>query len=151
MKKRMQTLAKKRLIDFLSDRKLRLTSQRDFILKHFLDTEGQLTAEELYELLKKRDETIGHATVYRTLRLFVNAGIARELHLGDGSVRYEADIEGIRKGYLVCSECGKRVEFSDDEMDSLGKRLSKEHGFSIDNRSVVFFGICPDCQQNGMR
>src|SRR5437588_5002722 len=68
---------------------LRRTGQRDLILDIFLRTEEHLTSEDLYWLVQKKDQSVGHTTVYRTLKLLIEAGLAREVRFGDNKTYYE--------------------------------------------------------------
>jgi Fur family ferric uptake transcriptional regulator len=145
MKKETQNIASKRLSEYLSEKKLRATSQREIILKTFIDLGMHPTAEELYESLKKFDASIGHATVYRALRLFVDAGIARELNFNDGSVRYESIAGKEPHDHLVCVKCGTSLEFTDSRIKSIQDETASKYGYTLKNRSHILFGTCSKC------
>ena len=90
---------------------LRRTAQRDLILEVFLRTEEHLTSEDLYWLVQKEDPTVGHTTVYRTLKLLTEAGLAREVRFGDNKTYYEHHFEHQHHDHMICTECCKVIEF----------------------------------------
>src|SRR5665647_1039194 len=99
-------LEKKKLFnDFAMSKGLRSTRQRDIILDIFLSTHQHISVEELYMKIKSGNSGIGHATVYRTLKLFTEAGLAREILLHDGQTRYEHVVAGEHHDHLVCTGC----------------------------------------------
>lgn len=132
---------------YLSEQNLRMTTQRELILKTFCKQKKHVTAEQLYEILKKIDPTIGHATVYRTMKLLTEAGIARELNFGEGSVRYEPDTAKEHHDHLVCVKCGENIEFLDEEIETLQNRIVNKYGYKLVDHSLNLYGICPKCQK----
>src|SRR6266511_3070546 len=89
---------------------LKRTSQRDLILDIFLRTEAHITSEDLYRLVRPRDSSIGQTTVYRTLKLLTEAGLAREVRFGDGRTHYEHNYKHQHHDHMICSECGKIID-----------------------------------------
>ena len=90
---------------------LKRTAQRDLILDVFLRTEEHMSSEDLYNLVKREDPTVGHTTVYRTLKLLAEAGLAREVRFGDGRTRYEHNYKHPHHDHMICTECGRTIEF----------------------------------------
>src|SRR5437870_875857 len=88
---------------------LKRTTQRDLILDVFLHTEGHMAGVDLYRLVTKKDPTVGPTTVYRTLRLFSDAGLERELRFGDGRAHYEHSYTHQHHDHMICSDCGKII------------------------------------------
>jgi Fur family ferric uptake transcriptional regulator len=88
----------------------KLTNQRDVILQVFEIAEGHLTAEEIYQRARRQDPTLGYTTVYRTMKLLVECGIARGEKFNDGHTRYEYDYRQKHHDHLICTECGLVVE-----------------------------------------
>lgn len=132
---------------FLAEKSLRMTTQRELILKTFCKQKKHVTAEQLYDILKKLDSSIGHATVYRTLKLLTEAGIARELNFGEGSVRYEPDLDKEHHDHLVCVKCGEHIEFLDEEIEKLQNRIVEKYGYELVDHSLNLYGICPKCRK----
>lgn len=126
---------------------LRRTSQRDLILEIFLATEEHLSSEDLYWLVQKQDPSVGHTTVYRTLKLLAEAGLAREVRFGDGKTYYEHHYNHEHHDHLICTECGRIIEFLSAEIEELQDRMAEKYGFLLTNHSLRMWGICEDCQK----
>lgn len=133
--------------EFISRRNLRMTPQRTLILDIFLKRQGHLSAEQLYDMVKKKDPTIGQATVYRMLRLLSESGIAREVDFGDGVSRYEADVGKEHHDHLICTQCNKEVDVVDTEIEKLQERLAKKHGFLLTGHKMYLYGLCSSCRK----
>jgi len=131
---------------FIADRKLKLTPQRILIIEAFLEQGEHVSSEELYDLVKSRNPSIGQATVYRTLKLLAEAGIADEVVFGDGVVRYERRDKHAHHDHIVCDRCYQQLEFHDPVIEDLQVKQAKKHGFTLTSHKMVLFGICPDCQ-----
>ena len=125
---------------------LRHTGQRDLILEIFLRTEEHLSSEDLYWLVHKEDSSVGHTTVYRTLKLLTDAGLAREVRFGDGKTYYEHHYNHEHHDHLICTECGKIIEFFSAEIEELQDKMAEKYGFRLTNHSLRMWGICEDCQ-----
>lgn len=131
---------------YLLKKNLRDTPQREMILDAFLKYEGHISAEQLYDIVKKRDPSIGQATVYRVMKLLVEAGLAREVDFGDGIIRYEHFYKHPHHDHLICTKCGKTVEVMDSIIEELQKRLAESFGFKLTDHEMYLYGICEDCQ-----
>ena len=131
--------------DFASAKGLKSTKQRDIILDCFLSCHQHLTTEELYLKLKTDNPNIGFATVYRTLKLFAESGIAREIQFGDGQTRYEHMHVGEHHDHLVCTRCGTIVEFENETIEKLQSEVAAQHGFTIMNHKLELYGFCGKC------
>ena len=128
----------------------KLTPQRRAIVDTIVDSEGKhLTAEEIYDEVKKKCPEIGLATVYRTILLLEEIGIVSRLHLNDGCSRYELvhSDERHRHHHLICNDCNSVIEVEDDLLDELEESIEKNYGFKIMDHSVKFYGICKECQE----
>ena len=138
---------KKRFIDFATAKGLRSTRQRDIILDVFLSTHQHVSVEELYLKIKSGNPGIGYATVYRTLKLFTEAGLAREILLHDGQTRYEHAEAGEHHDHLVCTGCNTIIEFEDETIEKLQNDIATRHGFLIKNHKMEIYGLCATCKQ----
>jgi Fur family ferric uptake transcriptional regulator len=134
-----------RLKEHLSSKGLKMTPQRRVILDMFLDMEGHLSAEELYHIVRQADPAIGQATVYRTVKLLAEAGIAKRVDFGDGITRYEPRYGVSHHDHIVCEKCRRHVEFVDQEIEKLQEKQAGVHGFRLTSHRMVLYGICPDC------
>ncbi len=137
---------KKTFNDFALNRGLRSTRQRDIILDIFLSTHQHVSVEELYLKIKAGNQGIGSATVYRTLKLFVEAGLAREIQLHDGQTRYEHVVVGEHHDHLVCTGCNSIIEFEDETIEKLQNEIAVRHGFLIRNHKLEIYGLCASCR-----
>jgi len=126
---------------------LRRTEQRDLILDTFLSTEEHLTSEDLYGLIHKIDPDVGLTTVYRTLKLLTDAGLAREVRFGDGKTYYEHHYNHEHHDHMICTECGKVIEFFSPEIEALQDQMASNFGFRPTHHSLRLWGICANCQR----
>jgi len=126
---------------------LKRTAQRDLILEVFLRTEEHLSSEDLYRLVQREDPTVGQTTVYRTLKLLVDAGLAREVRFGDGRTRYEHNYNHPHHDHLICTECGKTIEFFSAELEAIQDAIVAKHKFKQTQHSMRIFGVCAQCQR----
>lgn len=126
---------------------LKRTAQRDLILEVFLRTEAHLSSEDLYRLVQKEDPSIGHTTVYRTLKLLTEAGLAREVRFGDGRAHYEHNYKHQHHDHMICSECGKVIEFFSAELEAIQDATAAKHKFQITQHLLRIIGICADCRR----
>jgi len=133
-------------IYFLRRKGLKLTRQRETILKAFLKIEEHPSTEELYKVIKRKESNIGHATVFRTLKLLIEAGIAREVYLGDKRVRFEHGHGHRHHDHLVCQACSKLIETVDSEIEKLQDDLCKKFDFIPISHRLQIFGICKECK-----
>lgn len=133
---------------FLRHRGLKQTRQRKVILEAFLDTDEHLTAEDLYRMVQERDSAIGFATVYRSLHLMVEAGIAREREFSAGRKFYEHVVgESQDHHHLICIKGGPIVEFYlPDSMKRELEKIADEHGFVLTDYTLELFGVSPEKQ-----
>jgi len=137
---------KKVFQDYITEKGLKSTRQRDVILDSFLAAERHLSIEELYRRIRDQHPNIGYATVYRTLKLFAESGIAREIRFGDGQTRYEHADEGEHHDHLVCTRCGAIMEFSNPAVEAIQDEIALSHGFVIQYHKMELYGLCAACQ-----
>jgi Fur family transcriptional regulator, ferric uptake regulator len=126
----------------------KLTPQRRAVVNMVIENRGKhLTAEELYDLVKKECPEIGLATVYRTIQLLEEIGLLSKLNLDDGCNRYELidEDEVHQHHHLICRKCGKVIEVEEDLLDAIEKNVENQYKFKIENHSVKFLGICEEC------
>jgi len=137
----------KRVIAALRHRGYRLTPQRRAVLEVIAGTDEHLTPADIYHRVRGRHRSIGLVTVYRTLDVLSELGLICELRTEDGGRSYLLTRPSEHHHHLVCSNCGKVVNFTGCQLGELERRLSHETGFQIDHHLLEFTGCCPDCQQ----
>lgn len=142
----MKRTKKKLFQDFIARKGLKTTRQRDIILDFFLSSERHMSIEDLYLKLRSKYPGIGYATVYRTLKLFAEAGVANEIQFGDGQTRYECVGEGEHHDHLVCTRCGAISEFENETIEKLQAEVAAGYGFLIETHKLELYGQCAKCQ-----
>jgi len=143
---RKQT-AFQQLSAYLSSQGLRSTKQRDHILQVFVDAGRHLSAEELYILIKEAYPGIGYATVYRTLKLLADAGLADERRFEDGFTRYEFKNSGSHHDHLICTQCGTILEFENERIEALQQDVARKNHFKVHSHKLELYGLCAACQK----
>jgi Fur family transcriptional regulator, ferric uptake regulator len=126
---------------------LKRTAQRDLILDVFLRTEGHVSGEDLYRLVREQDASVGQTTVYRTLRLLTDAGLAREVRFGDGRAHYEHNYKHQHHDHMICSKCSKIIEFYSPELEAIQDAMAAKHRFELTSHLLRMIGICADCRR----
>lgn len=134
---------------FISEKKLKHSKPREWILAVFLSIEKHLTVDELWAAVKKKYPSVGFATVYRTLKLLCESGLCSELRLEDGTTRYEHRYGHDHHDHLVCTECGHVIEVFDEVIERLQEQLMKRNGFSPCYHRMNLYGVCKDCRKKG--
>jgi len=130
---------------------LKQTAQRDTILRAFLDTREHLSTDELYRIVKKKDDSIGFTTVYRTLKLLAECGLASEVAFHDGVTRYEAQYNRRNHHHMVCTECGSSVEFFSPEIERVEQEIGRKNRYLTTRHSFQIYGVCETCQKKARR
>ena len=133
---------------YLRQNGLKKTYQKDLILETFLNTEGHLSVEDIYALVKKRDRKVGVVTVFRTLKSLTACGIAREITLGDGLTRFEHSYHHPNHHHIVCTECHKAIEFVCPELERIQGEIIQRYHFKPIHHRFQTYGICEDCREH---
>lgn len=137
---------KDKIISELDKNGLRKSSKRNAIITAFVASKKHLNADELYKIVKRKDAGIGFVTVYRTLKLLVQYGFAREVDFKDGFTRYEINDEpAVQHDHLICIQCGSVTEFKDPAIERLKDKASGDTRFRPVFHRFEIFGICRQC------
>jgi Fur family transcriptional regulator, ferric uptake regulator len=138
---------RQRLASYMAKKGLRSTAQRRLIVDTFFEGSAHMTIEDLLTEVRARDRGIGYATVYRTLKLLAECGVASERRFGDGLSRYElADEASTHHDHLICISCGRIVEFEEPKIEVLQDAVAERHGFTVTSHKHELYGICPECR-----
>lgn len=132
-----------KLVTWLARKRLKVTQQRRLITEVFFDPahrESHPTVEELYLRVRAREPKIGYATVYRTLKLLVESGLAAPNRLGDNQTRYEPEIPGEHHDHLVCVRCNAVIEFEDERIEELQHEIAARYGLKLTDHHMVLYG-----------
>ncbi len=123
-----------------AERGLRITEQRRVIARVLSESEDHPDVEELHVRASKLDPGISIATVYRTVRLFEEAGILDRHDFGDGRARYEAAPEA-HHDHMIDVESGRVIEFVDPELESLQRQIAERLGFRLVDHRMELYGV----------
>ncbi len=133
---------KERWRTYIQDKRLNVTAQREAIVEQFLRTRDHVSIDELLSKVRKRQPKVGYATVYRTLKLLVDSGLAVERQFGDGQARFE--VVGDHHDHLICVKCGLILEFEDNEIERLQDKIAvRLGGFTVLRHRHELYGVCP--------
>lgn len=139
---------KERWRAYLDDRRLNTTVQREAIVEQFLKTPDHVSIDELLAKVRRRHHRVGYATVYRTLKLLVDSGLAIERQFGDGQARYE--VAGAHHDHLICARCGHILEFEDEEIERLQEKIAQRlGGFTVIRHRHELYALCPKARGAG--
>lgn len=130
---------------FVASRGLRFTRQRQRIAEAFLRAGTHLAVEELYARVKRAEPRVGFATVYRTVKLLKESGLAAERHFGDRLSRYESRLRD-EHCHLICTVCQGIFELEDKRLHALAREIARRRGFIVDQEKVEFYGTCRECR-----
>jgi Fur family ferric uptake transcriptional regulator len=132
---------------FVGDRGLNASKARDAVVEIFLGTKDHIDLQGLYALARKRYPGVGFATVYRTMKLLEEAGIAHARHFGDArETLYEVAAGRSHHDHLICERCGLIVEFVSPEVEKLQDQVASRHGFTLSRHRHELYGLCADCR-----
>jgi Fur family ferric uptake transcriptional regulator len=140
-----------RLGAYIAERGLKQSRQRDAIAAAFFATPGHVSAEELVERVRSVERHVSVATVYRTLKLLGESGLATPRDFGEGQTRWESAVGRSHHDHLVCTGCGEIVEFENEEIERLQARVAQQHGFVVENHRLELYGTCGECARRRAR
>ncbi len=127
---------------YLTRKNLKQTRQRKQIVELFINTKRHLSAEELHEAARRDGHNIGLATIYRTLNLLADAGLAEQKSFGEGRFVYEVATPGEHHDHIICLDCGAVIEFENDEIESLQNKVAAAHDMKLKAHRLDLFGHC---------
>jgi Fur family ferric uptake transcriptional regulator len=122
------------------------SSKREQIVNVFLRQDGHLSADDLVDLIRREDQRVSRATVYRTLQWMVDAGIARKVDFGEGRFRFEQSYRQPRHFHLICKTCSSSFEFLSSDIEALVEEVSGARGFTATQSVVQIYGTCEACR-----
>jgi Fur family ferric uptake transcriptional regulator len=136
---------KEQFLQFLRGRGQRVTGERLALFEEIFSQHGHIDAEELLGAMKERGLKISRATVYRNLDLLVESGLARKQRLGGRGHLYEHVHAGQHHDHLVCTGCGRVVEFVSPGIAALQAEICRAHGFAPMRHTLQIAGLCNVC------
>lgn len=139
------------LAAYMARKGLRSTEQRRLIVETFFEAPSHITIEELLAEVRHADPKVGYATVYRTLKLLAESGVAHERQFGDGVTRYELADDDAHHDHLICLECHRIIEFEEPRIEALQEEVARRYGFDVRSHKHELYGTCAECQQKAGR
>jgi Fur family ferric uptake transcriptional regulator len=131
---------------YIVENGLKSSRQREVIAETFFKAGGHLRVEELLDRVRAIDSRIGQATVYRTMKLLTQCGLAEAHQFGDGHTVYEPVEEPEEHhDHLICTKCGAIVEFYSEKIEALQSDIARQHGYAVTSHKMELYGICPTC------
>jgi Fur family ferric uptake transcriptional regulator len=143
----MQPSPQDTLRSYVSKKGLKYTRQRELIAEVFFSSPGHLKVEDLLERARALDPQVSLATVYRTMKLLTECGLASARQFGDGHTRYEpSDAQEHHHDHLICKHCGLIEEFCSPAIEELQEAVATEKGFIVTDHKMELYGLCARCQ-----
>jgi len=140
-----RSVAADRFREFLRESGLKLTHEREEILQQFFRVGTHVEAEQMLAIMREAGSRVSRATIYRTLDLLVQSGMARRVRLGTDHYHYEHVLGRRQHEHMICLGCEKVIEWYDPELEGLLRRNLEQQGFTAARSSVQIFGYCRDC------
>lgn len=129
---------------FLKKGQNRITPERFEVLNAAIEYQGHFGADDLFILMKNQKSSVSRATVYKTLELLVQCNLVIKRNFGDNLTRYESSFKKQNHDHLICIDCGRIVEFTDDSIAQLPVQISEKLGFNLGSYSFNIFARCKD-------
>jgi Fur family ferric uptake transcriptional regulator len=130
----------------LRQRGYKITPQRRTVIKSIIGTREHLTPAAIHEKVRQRYPGIGLVTIYRTLEMLAGLGLICEMHAGGSCRSYLMRRPAEHHHHLICSDCGKVIDFTDCDLSGLEKKLARETSFKINGHLLEFVGQCRSCR-----
>ena len=134
-----------RFHEFIKQRGLKSTRQRDDIASWFFGVKGHLSADAIYRQVQELSPGIGFSTVYRTMKLLCESGLVSERHFRDGEALYENLAE--HHDHCICTECGRIIEFENEKIEELQEAVARKFGFRLVSHKMELYGLCAECRK----
>jgi Fur family ferric uptake transcriptional regulator len=142
--------AKSRFLEFLGEKGLRITSQRQAIVDAVFSTEEHFTAEQLLVWARTRDSSVSRATVYRTLPLLTESGLVKEMDFGKDYKFYDPNYaDHPNHNHIICEDCNRIVEFESEKIDQIEDEISQKLGFTLKNQRLQITASCDEMKKQG--
>ena len=130
---------------FIAKEGLKNSRQRETIAEVFFRSTEHIRVEDLLNRVREVDPKVSQATVYRTMKLLVDCDLAEARQFQDGQTRYEvSDEDGHHHDHLICTKCGKIIEFVDERIEKLQEEVAASFGFTVSDHKMELYGECND-------
>jgi Fur family transcriptional regulator, ferric uptake regulator len=134
--------------DYIRQRSLRRTPEREQILREIFAIHGHFDVEGLHLKLRDQGSKVSKASIYRALPLFIDCGLIREVDFSDGHWHYEHIYGHAHHSHLRCLGCGEILEFEEPQLRLIEEHLAQQYGYRIKGHQLQVHGYCAACQEN---
>jgi Fur family ferric uptake transcriptional regulator len=135
----------------IAERGLKHSRQRQLVAEVFFAMGGHVSIEEVVLHVRRADPRVSVATVYRTMKLLTECGLAATRQFSGGQTRYEPAVGRPHHDHLICTGCGAIVEFANDRIEALQAQVAASHGFEVESHRLELYGRCGDCSARPAR
>jgi len=132
---------------YIAEHGLKASRQRDVVADVFFGAGGHIRVEELLAKVRAVDPRVSQATVYRAMKLLTDCGLATPRNFAGRGTRYETRGASEHHDHLICTSCGAIIEFLNDRIEALQRRVAREHGFEVSAHKLELYGLCARCRQ----
>lgn len=126
---------------------LKHSRQRDLVADVFFAMGGHVSVDQLVAAARRSDPRVSVATVYRTMKLLAECGLAVPRQFDGGQTRYEPAAGRAHHDHLICTACGEIVEFANERIEVLQARVAQSHGFEVESHKLELYGRCTRCRR----
>jgi Fur family ferric uptake transcriptional regulator len=133
--------------EIIAERGLKHSRQRDLIVETFFSIGGHVPVEALLNRVREHDARVSAATVYRTMKLLTDCGLAVARQFGEGLTLYEPGADRHHHDHLICNHCGRIVEFENEQIEALQLQVAESHGFEVQSHKLELYGRCAACSK----
>ena len=133
--------------EYVKEKGLRNTPEREIIIDEIFSIHNHFDVDDLFLRLRNKKKRISKASLYRTIPLLIDSGLIKEVYFEDGHLHYEHIYGHKHHCHLRCVNCGRIIEFADDEIRAIQARIGKKYGFAITTHRFELLGYCPLCAQ----